>query len=718
MSQVKNLRAMFENKGDDSSPPDRGRSPGPSGTVTPSASFTGSPRPLSRIRSSFVAIEKDGRMGLQRAPSDEGSLPRRRMSGDTDAESISAMSDIKSTTTTGDDSVKPARRIFINDPIPESPRLPNDLDGSSQNIGAVTDQPSVNPDKQIDEEQPSKSLLPGDPTTATAVPTKTVNGKTKTTEAASAPSKSAASTATKKTTVRPSAISTKPTIKATVPAKSPATVKTPTSATSTTAPRTTARTTARTAPKKDTTSIATKPTSSTTTKVTSSSATKKPAPLKPSSSGTGFVKPKVKSPTKPVSLPPSLMAQTASSGAKGNASRPSLTAQTGNAQARTSSRASGTMGASKFPKAPVSKHPRPSIGPPPKRNNQERPVTRDSNVDEGFLARMMRPTASSAQKTAEKAQLTPPKRTAGRPSTTSSRRESSVRSSSRAKTPSVHASESADDHKHQPSSIDEIAVATAIVETVEEAAEPAHEADLAPPAEELPTAATATETAVVADETAANQVPVTNPEPEVVIEPSEHADDDAVLETAAVETANQAAEVDQVQAPAEAEAGHATDDATAVEDVAVEEAAVEAANVETAEEATAIAEEASLVQGPIEPETAEPEVPKEDETALKTANVETVEEAAAIAEEADLVEDPAEAKDFSNTAEEKTGQFAMESEPTAGASIAEPATTEAKPNTPGSPFDSDIDSLADKLAETRIEANDEKEKDEEAKETR
>ena len=28
MSQVKNLRAMFETKGDDPSPPDRGRSPG------------------------------------------------------------------------------------------------------------------------------------------------------------------------------------------------------------------------------------------------------------------------------------------------------------------------------------------------------------------------------------------------------------------------------------------------------------------------------------------------------------------------------------------------------------------------------------------------------------------------------------------------------------------------------------------------------------------
>src|SRR5688572_14078127 len=148
-------------------------------------------------------------MGLQRTISDDGSLPRRRMSGDTDAESISAVSDNKSTTTAGDELVKPARRMFINDPIPESPRLPNDLDGSSHDLGAVTDQPSVNPDKQTDEEQSAKNLLPADPLTATA---SAVNGKPNPGEGASGsagPAKSTTLGATKKVTGRPSAISTK-----------------------------------------------------------------------------------------------------------------------------------------------------------------------------------------------------------------------------------------------------------------------------------------------------------------------------------------------------------------------------------------------------------------------------------------------------------------------------------------------------------------------------
>ncbi|KAG5913438.1 hypothetical protein E4U61_006902 [Claviceps capensis] len=59
MSQVKNLRAMFENK-DDLSPPDRGRSPG-----------------ISESKKQDD-IEKDGRIGLKRDESDEASTSPRR----------------------------------------------------------------------------------------------------------------------------------------------------------------------------------------------------------------------------------------------------------------------------------------------------------------------------------------------------------------------------------------------------------------------------------------------------------------------------------------------------------------------------------------------------------------------------------------------------------------------------------------------------------------
>ncbi|KAG5931537.1 hypothetical protein E4U60_006042 [Claviceps pazoutovae] len=79
MSQVKNLRAMFENK-DDLSPPDRGRSPGISESKKQDdrTILTGSPRPLSKVRTNFIAVEKDGRIGLRRDESDEASTSPRR----------------------------------------------------------------------------------------------------------------------------------------------------------------------------------------------------------------------------------------------------------------------------------------------------------------------------------------------------------------------------------------------------------------------------------------------------------------------------------------------------------------------------------------------------------------------------------------------------------------------------------------------------------------
>ncbi|KAG6000396.1 hypothetical protein E4U21_005489 [Claviceps maximensis] len=79
MSQVKNLRAMFENKGD-SSPPDRGRSPSIplSRKQNDGTSPGGSPRPLSKVRTNFVAVEKDGRLGLTRDRSDESRTSTRR----------------------------------------------------------------------------------------------------------------------------------------------------------------------------------------------------------------------------------------------------------------------------------------------------------------------------------------------------------------------------------------------------------------------------------------------------------------------------------------------------------------------------------------------------------------------------------------------------------------------------------------------------------------
>ncbi|KAK1961942.1 hypothetical protein LY78DRAFT_540544, partial [Colletotrichum sublineola] len=149
---------------------------------------------------------------------------------------------------------------------------------------------------------------------------------------------------------------------------------------------------------------------------------KKPAPVQVSpASSTGFVKPKVKSPTKPVKLPASLMAPTAASVSKVRETpRETLSRASGN-QGRPASRAS-TAGTAAPPKTlrrqnSVINRARPSIGPPPKKPLQDHPITKkEREIDESFLARMMRPTASSSSKLTEKAPVTPPRSRSAKPS--------------------------------------------------------------------------------------------------------------------------------------------------------------------------------------------------------------------------------------------------------------------------------------------------------------
>lgn len=135
---------------------------------------------------------------------------------------------------------------------------------------------------------------------------------------------------------------------------------------------------------------------------------------------TTFVKPKPKSPTKPVHLPSSLIAPTASSVSKVHGRQPlshdietqkNLTRAT-NETSTTKSRALQT---SVTRPGSTTSRSRPSLGPPPTKQHQ--PTSnqqRQSNVDERFLARMMRPTQSSSSKATDKALCTPPKKTAQR----------------------------------------------------------------------------------------------------------------------------------------------------------------------------------------------------------------------------------------------------------------------------------------------------------------
>ncbi|KAK1512362.1 uncharacterized protein CCOS01_14602 [Colletotrichum costaricense] len=427
MSAVKNLRAMFEQKAD-SSPPDRGRSPGLSsnGTETPPLSST---RPLSKIRTSFVAVEKDGRVGLRRDPSNESSVSQRRLSSHTEGEaSVSGLSDKTMAT---EDTSGGYKTNIVGSPIPESPRRP-DADkptngASPRSLGALNNHPSHNTDKHVDIETPTPELLPGDPTQMS--PDHNVSNGT-------AAAKTAGSTAPKnstKTTTKPLAKLAPPATitRAKTPLRSPVTAKTPITATGGSKPS--APKAQHDAAKKP----AEKPATSTPKSAAKTAgAGKKPAPVQVSpSSGIGFVKPKVKSPTKPVKLPASLMAPTAASVQRvKEAPRETLTRASGS-QGRPASRASAP-GAAAPPKTlkrqnSVINRPRPSIGPPPKKPLQDHPITKkDKEVDEGFLARMMRPTASSTSKVSEKAPVTPPRSRSAKPS--SAKKASASRSPKRA----------------------------------------------------------------------------------------------------------------------------------------------------------------------------------------------------------------------------------------------------------------------------------------------
>lgn len=147
-------------------------------------------------------------------------------------------------------------------------------------------------------------------------------------------------------------------------------------------------------------------------------------PLLPNpSSGTGFVKPKVKSPTRPVKLPPGLTSHTAASGSKVNGplqGQPVSRAGVTHPEGRSPSRAGAAVASTARTKSLSStvSRPRPSVGLPPKQAAKDHPPARkEKDVDEGFLSRMTRPTQSSSSKTNDKTLTTPPKKLAESPAT-------------------------------------------------------------------------------------------------------------------------------------------------------------------------------------------------------------------------------------------------------------------------------------------------------------
>ncbi|KJZ77574.1 hypothetical protein HIM_03298 [Hirsutella minnesotensis 3608] len=415
MSQVKNLRAMFENKGD-KSPPDRGRSPGVSASTTSSAGAKGSvsPRPLSKVRTNFVAIEKDGRIGLRRDPSGESSLSRRRMSGETDVESTATFTDkpIFASTHDGSQSTHEQDASEARTHSPERPfELENTADATkpvplilrTSDDGTQTKtEPSGNP-------QPAVTAVSAVTKSKALDPVSLNKGRKEEVPQTKRPVSSSTPTLSRSAQIAPSPSAT-----------ARPTAKEPTLPASPLGP-----------PKRDSSNPAKKATGKQVEHVRQAKAattvqktrplSPKPHRLKgPSSGESGFIKPKPKSPTKPVNLPSSLTAPTASSVSRESASRNAAPKQTGGthhpiapsqALARSSSsRASARNRALTQPKSTTSR-PKPSVGPPPSKpfDLDRNIVKRPAHIDESFLARMTRPTQSSSSKAAERSPSTPPK---------------------------------------------------------------------------------------------------------------------------------------------------------------------------------------------------------------------------------------------------------------------------------------------------------------------
>ncbi|RYO90029.1 hypothetical protein DL764_008510 [Monosporascus ibericus] len=450
---VKGLAAMFEQRGENNSPDDRGRSPGPARSLGSPAPE--SPRPLSKIRSSFVAIEKDGRVGLRRERSgDSVSVSSRRVSNDTGTttpQPVSEKSDVFAENMAQNAAAFESNLSQLTSPksVKQTPS-PSKFSPKTPRKGDTTPDiaPNPNPDKITDEETKAK-LKPGMPTDKAAVQgdQHTSNGIGDILKP-TAPTSKVKATISSKPAPKFDLVSTTSTKPAPRALKSPVTItaaksstKEPVRASSAAPEKKAAPRASSAAPETKATSRATSASrerhataSKTAASKPAAAASKKPAAVTPPS-GTGFAKPKPRSPTRPVKLPSSLTTPTAASAAKfGNGTataaspgrRPVSRASGGTTQnvnanpashrphSRTGvSAAAGTTSSTKTLKRQSSTvgRPRPSLGPPPKQPAKDHPVAkREAHVDESFLARMMRPTQASANKTAEKSPLSPPRK--------------------------------------------------------------------------------------------------------------------------------------------------------------------------------------------------------------------------------------------------------------------------------------------------------------------
>ncbi|PGH32745.1 hypothetical protein GX50_04458 [[Emmonsia] crescens] len=477
---VRSLLARFENNNNNNSsstsPPSRGRSP-------IDQDLPSSVRPLSKVRASFVAVERTGQSGsapmwgLRKASDLEsnnsnsstnnspGKLTR-TMSGSVD-DVGSPME--RSVTMSSNDSADKGPMVgrSLASSSPESNIVINNYNANNNNNGGLLGSGNVNkpwaaklPSRLLDSPTPSKQSTSGDTLMAATATTEgnmelgkneskgdsqeekpqakevapmsaaRLNGKL-TDKAAPKKTKASMNASLRPANIAVGNDANKATTKksSTKDLKSPLprAPRTPTTTTSYSSAKTTPKETDRpraTATKQPTRAAAGKTTTKPQSSVLIRDKITKPSSENPPSTNRS----RTRSPTRPVRLPNSMIAPTASSAAKLNLDgRPASQAgtRTSNLTRKpsslrsdrntSSSRATGLAAISTAQKQST----RASSLAPQLNTAHERPRSRVSNVggtrpaDDSFLARMMRPTASSASKMHEKVEIKSPSRGSG-----------------------------------------------------------------------------------------------------------------------------------------------------------------------------------------------------------------------------------------------------------------------------------------------------------------
>ncbi|EDN11331.1 hypothetical protein I7I51_02971 [Histoplasma capsulatum] len=475
---VRSLLARFENNNNNSStsPPSRGRSPidqdGP-----------GSVRPLSKVRASFVAVERAGQSGsppmwgLRKAAdldsnntnnnnssanNSPGKIIRTISSGVDDVGSPIERSVTMSSSNSADKGTMMSESLSSS--FPDNRNKNNTNANNNNNNGGLLGSGNLNkpwaaklPSRLMDSPTPGKQSASEDILMVAATTEGKDSGKVKSKRgpqenmqqekegapiaAARMNGKSADKAATKKSKPsmnqpsRPAKIvvgndannaTSKKTSTKELKSPLPRTPRTPTTMTNLVA-KTTPKETDR--PRAAVTKQPIQPAADKATTKPLSSVSTRDKIAKPSSENPPATnRSRTRSPTKPIRLPNSMAAPTASSAAKSNADgRPASQAGTriSNLTRKPSSLRSDRNNSSKStgPIGSAAQKPakRASSLAPQKNTAHDRPRSRVSNVgavrapDESFLARMMRPTASSASKMHEKVEIKSPPRGSGPP---------------------------------------------------------------------------------------------------------------------------------------------------------------------------------------------------------------------------------------------------------------------------------------------------------------